>query len=115
MSGTIRKGEMARRVAESIGCSDSEGEKALNAVLNSVTDALCAGDKIVLTGFGTFELTKVKARRVRPIQGANSGELIEIPAHTRVRFRPSKALSRVARRRQMPRYETLPDHAVAAS
>ena len=103
MSDTIRKGEMARRVAELLGCSDIEGEKALNAVISSVTDALCAGDKIVLTGFGTFDLTKVKARRVRPIRGSNSGELIEVPAHTRVRFRPSKALSRVARSRQMSR------------
>ena len=97
VNGKIHKGEMTRRVAESVGCSNSKGEKALNAVLKSLTDALCAGNKIVLTGFGTFELTKVKARKVRPIRGANSGELIEVPAYMRVRFRPGKALSRVAR------------------
>lgn len=97
MNAKIHKGEMTRRVAESIGCSNSKGEKALNAVLKSLTDALCAGNKIVLTGFGTFELAEVKARKVRPIRGTNSGKLIEVPAYTRVRFRASKALSRVAR------------------
>ena len=97
MSSTIRKGEMSRRVAEAMGCSNGEGEKALNAVLDSVTDAMRADDRIVLTGFGTFELVEVKARRVRPIRGASSGEFIEVPAHTRVRFRAGATLSQVAR------------------
>ena len=97
MSSTIRKGEMSRRVAEAMGCSNGEGGKALKAVIESVTDAMRAGDRIVLTGFGTFELVEVKARRVRPIRGASSGELIEVPAHTRVRFRVGATLSKVAR------------------
>ena len=87
MGNTLRKGEMRRRVAESMGCSNTEGEKALNAVIESVMEAMRAGDRIVLTGFGTFERMEVKARRVRPIRGASSGELIEVPSHTRVRFR----------------------------
>ena len=98
MSSTIRKSEMSRRVADALGCSSGEGEKALNAVIESVTDAMRAGDRTVLTGFGTFELIKVKARKVRPIRGANSGELIEVPAHARVRFRAGAALSQVARK-----------------
>ena len=98
MNSAIRKGEMSRRVAEALGCSSSKGEKALNAVIESVTDAMRAGDRIVLTGFGTFELVKVKARRVRPIRGAGSGELIEVPAHARVRFRAGATLSQVARK-----------------
>ena len=97
MSNTIRKGEMSRRVSEALDCTNGEGEKALNAVMESVTDALRAGDRIVLTGFGTFELVEVKARRVRPIRGASSGELIEVPAHTRVRFRAGATLSQVAK------------------
>ena len=43
------------------------------------------------------QLTEVKARKVRPIRGAGSEELIEIPAHTRVRFRAGAKLSQVAR------------------
>ncbi len=97
MSSTIRKSEMSRRVAEALGCSNGRGEKALNAVIESVTDAMRVGDRIVLTGFGTFELVKVKARMVRPIRGASSGELIEVPAHARVRFRAGATLSQVAR------------------
>jgi len=98
MGNTLRKGEMTRRLASSMGCSIGEGEKALNAVIESITDAIQAGDRVVLTGFGTFEQKKVKARKVRPIRGANGGELIKIPAHTRVRFRAGATLSQAARK-----------------
>ena len=97
MSNTLRKREMSRRVAVAMGCSNGEGERVLNAVLESITDAMRARDRIVLTGFGTFGLTEVKARKVRPIRGAGSEGLIEIPAHTRVRFRAGAKLSQVAR------------------
>jgi len=97
MSNTLRKREMSLRVAEAIGCSNTEGERALNVVLESITDTLRAGDRIVLTGFGSFELVEVKARKVRPIRGASSGELIEVPAHTRVRFRAGATLAEAAR------------------
>ena len=63
MSNTLRKRERSLRVAEAIGCSNTEGERALNVVLESITDTLRAGDKIVLTGFGSFELVEVKARK----------------------------------------------------
>ena len=97
MSNTLRKREMAERVAESMGCSNSQGERALNAVLASIVEAMRAGDRVVLTGFGTFEVREVKARKVRPIRGANSGELIEVPAHKSVRFRVGEALAQAAR------------------
>jgi len=88
---------MSRRVAKSLGCSAARGEEVLNVVLEGITDAMRAGDKVVLTGFGTFEVVEVKARKVRPIRGANSGGLVEVPAHTRVRFRAGKTLAQVAK------------------
>ncbi len=100
MSNTLRKLEMSKRVAESMGCSRSRGEQALNAVLASIVDAMRAGDRVVLTSFGTFEVREIKARMVRPIRGANSGELIEVPAHNSVRFRAGESLAQVAKDRQ---------------
>ena len=97
MNNTLRKQEMADRVAESMGCTKSQGEQALNAVLASIVDAMRARDRVVLTGFGTFEVREVRARKVRPIRGANSGELIEVPAHNRVRFRAGETLAKLAR------------------
>ena len=96
MGETLNKREMSSRVAELIGCPRYKGELALNAVLQSKTDAIRDGDKVVLTGFGTFETREVKARMVRPVRGANRGELIEVPAHRAVRFRVGKTLRQAA-------------------
>ena len=63
---TLRKSDITSRVAARLGVSRAQGEAALNAVLGSIEGALGAGDRVVLTGFGSFEVRQVKARRVRP-------------------------------------------------
>jgi DNA-binding protein HU-beta len=93
---TLRKSEMTALVAEKLGGSRVQGEAAVNALLDSVQEALAAGDRVVLTGFGTFEVRQVKARRVRPIRGGRAGNLITVPAHSRVGFTAGAELSKAA-------------------
>lgn len=93
---TLRKSDMSARVAARLGGSRAEGEAALNAVLEGVQVALAAGDRVVLTGFGSFEVRQVKARRVRPIRGGQAGTLITVPAHRRVGFTAGAELSKAA-------------------
>ncbi len=93
---TLRKSDLSSRVASRLGSSRSQGEAALRAVLDSVQDALGSGDRVVLTGFGSFEVRDVKARRVRPIRGSSSGSLITVPAHRRVGFTAGAELSKSA-------------------
>lgn len=93
---TLRKNDMAARVSANLGGSQVEGEAALNAVLSAIQDALKDGNRVVLTGFGTFEMRDVKARKVRPIRGGNAGELIEVPAHKRVGFSAGSELNKIA-------------------
>jgi DNA-binding protein HU-beta len=95
--GTLRKSDLAARVASKLGGSRAQGEESLNAVLDSIRAALRGGDRVVLTGFGTFEVRRVKARKVRPIRGGKSGSLITVPAHKRVGFTPGADLSSAAR------------------
>ena len=94
---TVRKSEMAARVASKLGASRVQGEAALNAVLDSVQESLAGGDRVVLTGFGSFEVRQVKARRVRAIRGAQQGNLVTVPAHSRVGFSAGAELSKAAR------------------
>lgn len=91
---TLRKSDIAARVATHLKGSSAQGENALNAVLNSIQDALAEGDKVVLTGFGSFSIRDVKARRVKPIRG--QGQLITIPAHKRVGFTAGSDLNKAA-------------------
>ncbi len=84
---TLKKGDMTARVATKLGGSRSQGGAALNAVLDSIQEAVADGDRVALTGFGTFEIRQVRTRRMRPIRGDRAGSLITVPAHTRVGFR----------------------------
>ena len=93
---TLRKSDMAGRVATSMGGSRAQGEAALKAVLESIQSALASGDRVVLTGFGSFEVRQVKARKVRPIRGGQAGNLITVPAHKRVGFTAGAELSKAA-------------------
>ena len=91
---TLRKSDVTSRVSTKLGGSLAQGEAALNAVLDSIQDALAAGDRVVLTGFGSFEVRSVKARRVKPIRG---GDLVTVPAHKRVGFTPGVELNGAVR------------------
>lgn len=90
MATTLRKADITARVATRLNSSGAQGEAALNAVLGVIQDALSSGDKVVLTGFGTFWVANVKDRRVRSI---GNGELTTIPGHKLVRFRGGQDLS----------------------
>ena len=93
---TLRRSDISTRVAANLGGSKAQGEAALKAVLGAVQDALSHGDRVVLTGFGSFEVRSVKARRVRPIRGGQAGTLITVPAHKRVGFTAGAELSKAA-------------------
>lgn len=93
---TLRKSDIAARVAAKLGKSNKEGADALDAALEVIQEALSDGDRVVVTGFGAFELREVKARMVRPIKGGQAGELTEVPAHKRVGFTPGTELKKAA-------------------
>lgn len=93
---TLRKSDLSSRVAVNLGGSRAQGEAALKAVLDAVQAALASGDRVVLTGFGSFEVRQVKARKVRPIRGGQAGQLITVPAHKRVGFTAGAELSKAA-------------------
>ena len=93
---TLRKSDISGRVASKMGGSRAQGEGALKAVLDTIQEALSSGDRVVLTGFGSFEVRQVKARKVRPIRGGQAGNLITVPAHKRVGFTAGAELSKAA-------------------
>ena len=66
-----------------------DAEKALNAVIDAITDALKAGEKVQITGFGTFE---VKENRERPGVNPATKEKITIKASKAAKFSAGKSL-----------------------
>lgn len=85
----MNKNELVAKVADQSGLSKKDAEKALAAVIDTITAALVAGDKVQLVGFGTFE---TKQREARTGRNPRSGERIEIPAASLPAFKAGKAL-----------------------
>jgi DNA-binding protein HU-beta len=85
----MKKTEFIDALAESTKLSKADATRALDAVVDIVTDALKKGDQVVLTGFGTFLVRKREARSGR---NPRSGEIIQIAASNVPAFKAGKAL-----------------------
>ena len=85
----MTKKELIVSIAEQAGISKGAAEKALNAVIDGITDALSNRDKVTFVGFGTFYVTERPARKGR---NPKTGEPIKIPASKVPKFKPGKAL-----------------------
>lgn len=85
----MTKADLVNVMAEKAGLNKTDAEKALKAFTDAVTDALKAGDKVALVGFGTFS---VGERAARTGQNPQTGAKIDIPAAKTPKFKAGKAL-----------------------
>ncbi len=92
MATGIHKAEVIDLVADKMGCTRSAAADSLNAVLDSISEGLKGNDRITLVGFGTFEVRKRAARKVRAIAGKNAGNMIDVPEGHRIVFSAGKAM-----------------------
>ena len=98
----MNKAELSAAVAEKIGASKKVSEQAVNAVFETITEALAKGEKVQLVGFGSFEVKKVqlvgfgsfevKERAARVGRNPRTKEEIAIPASRVASFKVGKAL-----------------------
>ena len=84
----MNKAELIDEVAK-VTCSKKEAELALGAVLAAIQKALKKGNSVTLVGFGTFGVSKRKARKGRNPQ---TGEVIKIAAKKVPVFKAGKGL-----------------------
>ena len=85
----MNKTELIAIAAENAGIAKKDAERVINAAIDAMAAALAAGDRIQLSGFGTFE---TKEREARVGRNPHTKEAIEIPATRVPAFKASKAL-----------------------
>ena len=85
----MNKTELVAAVAEKAGISKKDADAAVAAFVAAVTDAMKAGDKVALVGFGTFE---ARTRAARTGKNPRTGEIIKIAATKVPAFKAGKAL-----------------------
>jgi DNA-binding protein HU-beta len=85
----MTKGELIASIGKEAKISKASAEKIVNAFTGTVTKALKKGDRLALTGFGTFSVAKRKARAGR---NPKTGKEIKIPAMRVAKFKAGNLL-----------------------
>jgi len=85
----MTKKDLIASIATDADISKATAESALNALMESITKTLKKGDTVALVGFGTFKISKRKARKGRNPQ---TGEEIQIKASNNPTFKAGKSL-----------------------
>ena len=85
----MNKTELIAAVAESTGLTKKDTERVVNAAIDAITASLVKGEKVQISGFGTFE---TKEREARVGRNPHTKEEIHIPATRVPGFKASKAL-----------------------
>ena len=85
----MNKTELVAVVAEKSGLTKKDAERAVSSVFETITAQLQKGEKVQISGFGSFE---VKNREARVGRNPHTREAIEIPASKAPVFKASKTM-----------------------
>jgi DNA-binding protein HU-beta len=85
----VNKSELIESVAETGDLTKAAAARAVDSVIEAVTDALRRGDQVTIVGFGTFS---VRDRAARTGRNPQTGEEIKISASKNPSFKAGKAL-----------------------
>ena len=85
----MNKSELVEKVAHGAGISKAAAGNAIDAFVQSISDALAKGDQVTLVGFGTFSVAERAGRKGR---NPRTGEEIQINASKTPKFKAGKTL-----------------------
>ena len=83
----MTKSQFVDALAQTTGQTKQDSERALEAILETLTATLKRGEKIDWRGFGIFKVREAKARQAR---NPRTGEMVEVPAKKVATFKPGK-------------------------
>ena len=86
--------DLIAKMAEKAGLTKADASRAMEAVTDTISAALKKGEKVTLTGFGTFE---VRHRAARMGRNPQTGASLHIPATKTPAFKAGKSLKEAVR------------------
>ncbi len=90
-SGTSDRIHLIGLIQNTTGCTAKAAKETLNGLIGTISASLKKNEKVQLIGFGSFVVTKRRARKAR---NPRTGEIIRAKASKSVRFRPGQTLKR---------------------
>lgn len=89
MANSISTSQLVENVAKKTGMTKADAKRAVSAIFDTMTEHLQSGDRIQLSGFGSFE---VRTRAARTGTNPRTREKVQIPESKAVGFRPASSL-----------------------
>ena len=90
----MNKGDLINHVAKDVRITNVQAAKAIDSVVENITRTLKKGERTSLVGFGTFSISR---RRARTGRNPQTGAPLRIPARRVVKFTPGKVLKGIIR------------------
>lgn len=91
----MKQKQLVDIVARKAHTTKKAAEESINVFLNEIGRALAKGEKVLLSGFGTFRVKRAKGGTVKL---PNSQKMVQVKAHRRASFTPGKRLKRQVKR-----------------
>jgi integration host factor beta subunit len=88
----MTKADLARSIGKQHNLTQKEAVRVVDAILETISDALADGEKVELRGFGSFT---VKKRPGRTARNPKTGDKVYVPAKVTPAFKASKALKKL--------------------
>ena len=85
----MNKAELISKVAETTGLTKADTTITFNGIIDTISETLASGEKVMFVGFGTFGVNDLAARKGRNPQ---TGKAIDIPARKKPAFKAGKQL-----------------------
>ncbi len=90
----MNKSDLVSKIAKDAGLTKSQSENAFNSLIRGISGSLKKGQKVTIVRFGTFSVSKKKARMGRNPQ---TGALIKIAARKVPKFSPGSDLKKAVK------------------
>ena len=88
--GTVTKNDLAKAIAENIGCNRNLALQMVDRLFGEMRETLIKGNRIEIRGLGVFEVREAKAKPAA--RNPRTGERVYVPARRRAHFKPGKLL-----------------------
>lgn len=85
----MTKKEFAEIIADRLRVPKQDAKEKVEIIFECIYDVLASGEPLTINGFGNFNLERIEARNSR---NPKTGEMIVVPAHMKVKFKPCAQL-----------------------
>lgn len=91
----MKKGELLQKVSESSKASSGVANKVIKSLVKIIAQSVGNGEKVTLSGLGTF---RAKIRKAKPARNLQTGETVYLPEGKKISFKPSLSFKRLIKK-----------------